>query len=156
MNKFQIISIPDTDPEQPVLYKLLIGTKYYLHKGKILKDSAERFLDDVFRGMRNKKCPEEYSNVVEYCLKFPSIHRIALEVVLNGPPAKILAKEKALYKKIVKDRESLNRADIAPYTPEWMIRQTMQERCEKCIPSGVVAGKKVVFKFCPNCGRLNK
>lgn len=158
MNKFIITSIPDIDNEKPVLYKVFIGTKgaYYLHKGKKLKESVDRFLDDVYRGMRSKGCPEFYSKVVEYCNKFPAIHQVSVEVIYSGEPSAVLKKEAALYKTMKKDSLSLNRLDIEPYKPEWMLRDTFQKRCENCIKSGIVNAKKITFKFCPNCGRLNK
>lgn len=158
MNKFIITNIPDTDETNPVLYKLIFGNsgKYYLHKGKKLKESADRFLDDVYRGMRNKGCPDFYSRVVDYCNQYPQIHKVGIEIVYNGPPAHLLKKETALYKKFAKDDSCLNRADLEPYKPEWMIRDTLQKRCENCLKNGIVGGKKTVFKFCPNCGRLNK
>lgn len=158
MNKFQITNIPDTNEDQPVLFRLLIGNngKYYLHKGKKLQESAERVLDDVFRGLRGKKCPEEYSEVIKYCQKFPAIHKIGIEVVFNGDPEKLLKKEDALYKAMKNDDLSLNRLDLPPYKPEWMLKQALQKRCENCLKSGIVDGKKITFKFCPNCGRLNK
>lgn len=46
--------------------------------------------------------------------------------------------------------------DIPIYKPEWMLKATYQQRCDSCITTGIVSKKKVIFKFCPNCGRLNK
>lgn len=157
MNKFLITEIPVVEDEtKPVLYKIWIGKRYYLHKGKALKDSAERFLDDVFRGMRSKSCPEAYTKVVEYCALHPQIYKASLDVVLNSDPAKVLRKEAIMYKAMKTDEESLNRLDLEPYKPEWMIRQSLQARCEICVKTGIVNGKTMAFKFCPNCGRLNK
>ncbi len=156
MNKFIISELPETDAAKPVLYKVHFSNRYYIHKGKTLKDSLDRLLDDVFRGMRGKKCSELYSNIVAHCLKYPSMHKVSVEVLLNADPAKILRKETALYKSMKGDISSLNRLDLEPYKPEWMVKQSLQERCEQCIPNGIVDGKKRTFKFCPNCGRLNK
>jgi hypothetical protein len=141
-----------------VLYKVTFGNsgKYYLHKGKKLDESVDRFLDDVYRGMRGKGCPDTYSKVVDFCKKYPAIHKVGIEIVSNAPPDTILKKEAALYKSMKKDEDSLNRLDIAPYKPEWMIREALQKRCENCLKSGVIGKKKTAFKFCPNCGRLNK
>lgn len=158
MNKFSIESIPIADNSKPVLYKIYLGNRYYLHKGKTLQESAERFLEDVFRGMRGKSCPESYSNAVEYCNLHPQIYKAVLELVLNADPDKILRKETALYKSMKNDDESLNRLDIEPYKPEWMLKQAIGKRCDKeaCIKSGIIEGKGKSFRFCPNCGRLNK
>lgn len=157
MNKFTIVEIPEVrDETKPVLYKIHLGNRYYLHKGKTLVESAEKLLDDVFRGMRGKKCPEAYSKVVEYCKLHPQVYKAVLEVVFNGEPGTILKKETAFYNQKKPDELSLNRYDVEPYKPEWMIKQTLQKRCENPITGGVVNGKKIKFKFCPNCGRLNK
>jgi hypothetical protein len=154
MHKFIIQDVPKTDPENPVLYKVQFGNMYYLHKGKLLFDSIEKFLDDVFRGMRGKKCSESYSKVVEHCRKYPALHKVSIEIVLNGEPEKILKKEAQLYKTMAKDKLSLNRTDIEPYKPEWMIKSSLQKRCGDCIQSGIIDDKKMLFKFCPVCGRL--
>lgn len=159
MNKFTIAEITGKeikDDTKPVLYKINIGTKYYLHKGKKIHDSLNRFLDDVFRGLRGKQCPAEYSNIVDYCKRYPSLHKVMPEVVSNDVPAKILALEDKMYKQMANDESCLNRLDIAPYKPEWMLKDAMQKRCEDCIKEGSVNDKKLKFKFCPNCGRLNK
>lgn len=158
MTKFTIGLFPETDTTKPVLYKVGFSDRYYLHKSKTLKEGVDRFLDDVFRGMRGKSCPESYSEVVKYCLKYPAIHKVSIEVVLNNEPDKILRKETALYKSMRLDPRSLNRLDIEPYKPEWMVKQTLGKRCDKdaCMKSVTLNGRKQSFKFCPNCGRLNK
>lgn len=164
MNKFIIAEMPnenELDLLQPVLYKIHIGTRYYLHKGKTLKESVDKLLDDVFRGMRGKKYPEQYSKLIEYCNKYPSVHKVVVELVFNGVPDKLLKMETKLYKEMANDDISLNRLDIEPYKPEWMIKETLQKRCTECL-THILYGekgkpsKKLVFKFCPNCGRLNK
>jgi len=157
MNKFIITSIQEVkDEENPVLYKVIVGKNYYVHKGKKLADSVNRFLDDVYRGMRGKKCPDNYSKVVEYCNLHPQIYKVSVEVISNGSPDTILKKEKSMYKSMKNDEYSLNRLDLEPYLPEWMLTQSLQKRCENPIYEGIVNGKKIKFKFCPNCGRLNK
>jgi len=156
MTKFILSDFPPTDETKPVLYKIELGNRYYLHKGKTLRESAERFLEDIFRGMRGKSCPEAYSKVVEYCKLYPQVYRSNIEVVLNDDADKILKKEASLYKSMKNNFESLNRTDLEPYKPEWMIKQSLQKRCENPITEGIVNGKKIKFKFCPNCGRLNK
>ena len=158
MNKFSVSELPVTDTQKPVLYKIFFSDRYYLHKGKTLKESIDRFLDDIFRGMRGKSCPKSYSEVVSYCLKYPAMHKVSVEIVLNAEPDKILRKEATLYKSMKADPQSLNNTDEEPYKPEWMIKQSLGKRCDKdaCIKAGVVNNKKQLFKFCPNCGRLNK
>ena len=157
MTKFLVSDYPDdVNEDLPVLYDILFAGKYYLHKSKKLREGVDRFLEDVFRGMRGKSCPNQYQKVVDFCNKYPAIYQVQISVVSNDTAPKILKKEKALLKKRMKDENSLNRADIEPYTPEWMLKQSLQERCENPITEGVVKGKKLKFKFCPNCGRLNK
>ena len=159
MNKFSISELPKTDAEKPVLYKVYFSDRYYLHKGKVLSDSLNRFLDDVFRGARGKKYPDAYSEVVKHCIKYPSMYKVSVELVLNSEPDKLLKKETVLYKAMKNDDLSLNRLDIAPYKPEWMLKQSLGKRCdtEACITSGIITGKKKTsFQFCPRCGRLNK
>lgn len=158
MNKFTTAPLPPVNDEKPVLYKVFFSNMYYLHKSKTLKEGVDRFLDDIFRGIRGKVSPESYSEVVKYCLKYPAIHRVSVELVLNADPDKILKKELAMRKSMKNDPCSLNRLDLEPYKPEWMIKQALQKRCDNdsCIKSGVVSGKKQSFRFCPNCGRLNK
>lgn len=157
MHKFKV-TLPDVviDNSKPALYKVHFKDRYYLHKGKVFGESVERLLDDIFRGMRGKKVPDCYSNVVDHCNKYPSLYKVEVELVLNDSPDKILRKETVLYKAMKTDPASLNRLDIAPYKPEWMIKQSLQSRCEECITTGVINDKKTKFKFCPNCGRLNK
>lgn len=160
MNKFIVSILPTKKPineDLPVLYKVNIGNgKYYLHKSKKLIEGAERLMDDVYRGMRSKGCPEAYSEVVKYCNQYPAIHKVSVELVLNAEPGKVLKMETKLYKSMLRDSNSLNRIDLEPYKPEWMIKQALQSRCEQCLPDGIVNGKKLKFRFCPNCGRLNK
>ena len=164
MNKFTIAERADTkeyDESLPVLYKIHIGNKFYLHKGKNLSESLNRLLDDVFRGIRGKQCPPEYLNFVSYCKKYPAVHRVMPEIVLNAPPAKILALEDKMWKQMKNDESCLNALDIAPYKPEWMLREVMQKRCNEddggCLHALRGSDDKMhKFKFCPNCGRLNK
>lgn len=159
MTKFTVQDYPEVkDESKPVLYKVWFGNNYYIHKGKKLKESVDRFLEDVFRGMRNKSCPPQYSEVVKHCLKYPAIHKVMVELISNAEPDTIFKKESALYKAAKNDEFSLINSEIEPYKPEWMIKQALQKRCDNdaCITSGVVNKKKLQFKFCPNCGRLNK
>ena len=158
MNKFSIGELPETDKDKPVLYKVFFSDKYYLHKGKLLAESLTRFLDDVFRGTRGKGCLESYSEVVKHCQKYPSMYKVTVELVLNAEPDKVLKKETALYKAMKNDDSSLNRLDLEPYKPEWMLKQSLGKKCDNkaCIKSGIIAGKTKSFRFCPNCGRLNK
>jgi hypothetical protein len=156
MTKFIISSLPESNEELPVLYFIIFGGRPYLHKGKKLKESADKLLEDVFRGMRGKSCPPQYQKIVDFCKKYPAIYQVQIKIVANDTAPKILKKEKSLLKIVYKDSNSLNRADLEPYTPEWMLKQTLQERCSNPITEGTVNGKKLKFKFCPNCGRLNK
>ena len=153
--------IPETNESLPVLYKLHIGNKYYIHKGRKLKESANRLLYDVFRATKNAAkvdskplvISEYYSNLVDYCVKFPQVHKVMIELVLNDTPEKVLAMEAKLLKKASKDIECINRTDLAQYKPEWMLRDKYQKRCESCIESGVIGGKDMKFMFCPQCGK---
>ena len=165
MHKFKVIKNDPPkgyDPEKPVLYKLYFGDKYFLHKGKKLDDSIERLLDDIFRGMRSGKgdkvfkVNEAYSEVVAHCNRNPSLYKVVCEVVLNADPDKILRKEDSLYRQMKSDPQAFNITSIPPYKPEWMVKQSLQKRCENCITTGFINDKKAKFKFCPNCGRLNK
>lgn len=155
MNKFIVTEYPATDETKPVLYKVYFANRSYLHKGKKLRESVDRFLDDVDRGIRGMKYPDSYSEVVKYCQQYPQVHKVMVEVVLNAEPAKLLRKETAMYKAIKNDPETLNRLDIEPYKPEWMLKEVFQKRCDPCLKTGVVSGKKIAFRFCPNCGHIN-
>ena len=156
MNKFLVSEYPKTDETKPVLFKVFFAGKHYLHKGKKLRESVDRFLDDVDRGMRGKSCPPDYNNVIDYCKKHPQVYKVSIQVVLNDAPAKLLKMEDRLFKGFKNDPDTLNDKEKPAYRPEWMIREVSQQRCENdgCIKDGVIAQKKVNFKFCPNCGRL--
>lgn len=158
MNKFSIIEIPETDDTKPVLFKVWFANRYYIHKGKKLRESMDRFLDDVDRGIRGKVFPPDYSYVVDYCKKHPQVYKVTIEVLLNDLPAKLLKLEDKLFKGFKNDPETLNDKQTPAYRPEWMLREIFHKRCVEngCIKNGVVSGKKIVFKFCPNCGHLNK
>ena len=158
MNKFTITDLPEVNEEKPVLYKVYFGSNYYVHKGKKLKESLDRLLDDVFRGMRGKKSPKDYDKIVKLCLKYPAINKVSVQKLFNGDPLALLKKESTVLKFLYKDPLCLNDPETPPYKPEWMIKQTLGKRCDKdeCIKSGMVNNKKQSFKFCPNCGRLNK
>jgi hypothetical protein len=171
MNKFTVVVkkfAVELDENKPVLYKVYIGSCYYLHKGKKLKESYNKLLDDIFRGIREigkrnidktdvkQKYDERYSNIINYCIKYPAIHKVYIEVISNDIPSKLLKLEDKLYKEMEHDELSLNRTDLGAYKPEWMLKQVYQERCNECVKNGVVGTKKTKFKFCPMCGRLNK
>ncbi len=159
MTKFIIAKLPDDiDPSQYVLFKVFFGAqgRYYLHKGKELSVSLNKLLEEVFRGMRGKSCRDDYSKIVKYCTDNPSVNKVSVEVILNSDGEKILKREDKEYKAMAKDDLSLNRLDIKPYKPETWLRDILQDRCEKCISTGTLAGKKTKFKFCPNCGRVIK
>lgn len=154
MNKF-IYEVPKHDNEQPVLFKVFIGNKgkYFVHKGKQLAASVDRFLDDVFRGTRGMKYPKEYELVVDYCNLFPAINRASIEVLVNGEPGMVLKEEERLLRSILKDDLCLNHRSIPPYKPNWMLKDVYKDKCIKCVISGTVEGKKLKFNFCPRCGR---
>lgn len=157
MNKFSVIEYPEVKNDaNPVLYKVNFANRYYIHKGKKLRDSVDRFLDDVDRGMRGKSCPSDYVHVVEYCKKHPQVYKVSIEVILNDVPAKLLRAEDRLFKGFKSDQETLNDKEAKSYRPEWMLKEIYQERCDPCISSGVVGGKKMKFRFCPNCGHVIK
>ncbi len=78
MNKFSVIEYPEVkNDSNPVLYKVNFANRYYIHKGKKLRDSVDRFLDDVDRGMRGKSCPPDFAHVVEYCKKHPQVYKVS-------------------------------------------------------------------------------
>ena len=157
MNKFLITSTPEVpDKESPVLFKILIGNKHYIHKGKEIKQSVDKFLDDVFRGLRDKVFPDAYIEFVKYCKAYPQMYQVAIQLILNDTPDKILKKEAQLLKEAKKDSNSLNNHDVAQLKPEWMLRHVFQEKCTLCHKNGIIDNKKVKFKFCPNCGRSIK
>lgn len=156
MNKFTIAELPETNKDLPILYEIHIGSKYYLHKGKTLKESLDKVLDDVFRGIRDKNYSPAYSFFVKYCKTYPALHRVSVNVVLNDVPKKVLAMEDKRYKQMQSDECTLNNLEIKPYKPEWMLKEIFQERCATCIPDGIINGKKLKFKFCPNCGKSIK
>lgn len=161
MNKFTVAAMPiQEDKDNPVLFKVELGSRYYIHKGKALAESVNRLLDDVFRGVRDKKCPDHYSLFVEYCKRYPAINKVTVSILLNDTPAKVLAAEGREYKKMKKDSNTLNRLDLEPYKPEWMLRAKFQEKCNECVIyywTGIsMSAKQVKAKFCPNCGRANK
>lgn len=142
----------------PVLYRLYFGHQghYLLWKGKKLNDSVESTLSDIFRGFRDKSHLPGVKKVVEFLKIHATIRRVAVEVVYNGKPELLLKKEEAVYKQMRKDKLSLNNFDIEIYKPEWMLKASAQQRCKTCVLSGVINKKTTKFKFCPNCGRLNK
>lgn len=155
-NKFKVIEYPETNPDLPVLYKVHFANRYFIHKGKKLRDSVDRFLDDVDRGIREKKYPEDYANVVKYCNTHPQVYKVTIEVLLNDTPAKLLKMEDKLFKGFKNDPETLNDEKKPSYRPEWMLKEMFQKRCDPCVTSGILGGKKAKFRFCPNCGHLNK
>lgn len=152
MNKFLVAEYPATDETKPVLYKVFFANNYYLHKGKKLRESVDRFLDDVWRGMRGKSFPAQYSEVILHCNAHPSLYKVTIDVVLNDTPARILKKEEELYETFKKDKLDLHVPDMPPYKPEWMLKEMYQKRCDPCIKSAIVDGKKMKFRFCPRCG----
>lgn len=161
MNKFiisEMDGIEKIDPSNPVLYYVFFGDKgkYYLHKSKTIKEGCDKFLDDVFRGIRGKNFPEMYSNVVDYCKKFPSLYKVSVKVEANLDPDKLLKYEAKLYKLMKNDSNSLNNLVVGQFKPEWMLRHALAEKCVTCLKSGIIAGKKESFNFCPKCGRANK
>ena len=148
----------DVDESKPVLYKIMFGNtgNYYVHKGKLLVFSLDRLLEEVTRGTVGKSCSEYYKRIVEYCKSYPGVNKISVELIYNGQPSAVLSKEKALLDKMKKDPYSLNNFELEQLRPEWMLKDIFQKRCDECIPSGVVDGKKTKFRFCPNCGHLIK
>ncbi len=151
------------DKSLPILFKVIFKSGYYyLHKGKDLNESSERLLYDIFRGIvayqngKQLKLSEDILRVVDYCIRYPQINSVRLEVVFNGEPEKLLSIEKKEYNKGKKDPLCLNNFEVYPYTPEWMLRHKYAKRCEKCIKSGVVDDVKMKFIFCPKCGKSIK
>lgn len=158
MHKFIVSEYPAVKkPDQPVLYKVWFGNKFYVHKGKVLKDSVEKLLDDVFRGIRGLNCSDLYSNIVAHCKKYPAITRLTVELIANDIPQKIINKEASFYKD-KNNPNSLIDTNKTPYIPEWMLKEKFKKRCEEsgCITSGTVNKKTMKFEFCPNCGHKNR
>lgn len=156
MNKFSItedLAGKIIDENLPVLYNVYFGDKghYYLHKSKEFKKGYTKFLDDIFRGIRHFKYPEMYAEVVEFCHKYPSLYKVRIELLCNDDPKKIIKTEAGLFRKMKTDDLSLNAAK--QFKPEWMLRHTFKDKCESCIKNSVINKEKVLFNFCPICGR---
>jgi hypothetical protein len=158
------------DDTKPVLFQVEVGKYYYIHKGKNLKDSVNKMLDDVHREIKvkadakvnpekydNRKdyCPQ-YSKLIEYFALHPQIYKVSVRLLLNAEPDKILKEEAKLYKAMKSDENSLNNLEIGQFKPEWMLRHTFKEKCNKCHKNGIIEGKKIEFNFCPICGRSIK
>lgn len=156
MNKYTIAEVPEANIDAPVLYRIHIGSKYYLHKGKTLKESLDLFLDNCFRGLRGKSYNPAYINFIDYCRRYPALHKVEAEVVFNGAPDKLLALETKMYKTMKNDEATLNNLEIKPYQPEWMLKEKFQKRCDECIKVGFIDGKAQKFNFCPMCGKSIK
>jgi hypothetical protein len=161
MTKFLISSYPATDENKPVLYEVWFAGKSFMHKGKLLKESVDKFLDAVFRGMKKVKLGQEldtyllpYKEIIEYCNKYPAINTVHISIILNADAPKLLKKEKSLLKKRIKDENCLDTTDR--YTPEWMLKEQRQQRCIEHATVGIIDGKKESFMFCPRCGALIK
>ena len=113
-------------------------------------------LDDVFRGIRDKNYPELYKEVVAFCKKYPSLHKVTVQLAMNDEPKEVLKYEAALFKEMASDKFSLNNLVLGQFKPDWMLREALSDKCSACIKTGVVSGKKMMFKFCPSCGRAIK
>lgn len=150
--------IPEVkNPDQPVLFYVHIASMYFLHKGKKLDDSVNNFLASIDRALRGLKYDDPIKDAVAYCKKHPGINKVSVELVMNAAPGTILAKEAAMLKQLKKDPSSLNNPDVDQYKPEWMLKEVYHKRCEgDCVGSGIVDGKKMKFRFCPNCGHIPK
>lgn len=146
------------DEEKPVLYRINFGDtgKYYIHKGKLLVFSLNRFLEEVTRGTVGKFCSPHYKKASEYCALHPSVNKVSVELIYNGQPSAILSKEKSLLTKIKRDSSALHDHTLEQLRPEWMLKDIFQKRCTECIPFVITDGKKMKFRFCPNCGHLIK
>jgi len=155
MNKYSIAERVEVDIAYPVLYKIEIGKKYYLHKGKRLEDSLNKFLDDLFRGVRANEYKGVLHKAVDYCKKYPAIHKVSVNVVFNGNAEELLALEDKIYLEMATDDNSLNDTNIPPYKPEWMLK-TFIKRCAKCPSVGIVYGEEMVFNYCPKCSHKIK
>lgn len=142
--------------EMPVLMRINIGTMFYITKGKRFKETVDFFLSDVDRGLRGLKNTPAVEKVVAYCKKFPQINKVSVDLLYNGQPQAVLTKEAALLKKNKSNPECLNDPNIPQYKPEWMQKDIFHKRCVECNHGGVLDGKKTVFRFCPNCGHINK
>lgn len=158
-HKFTIVGgLPEVkNPDNPVLFYVHIASMFYLIKGKKMEETANNFLASIDRALRGLKFQPEMENVVAYCKKHPGINKVSVELVLNGTPQSVLTKEAQLLKQLKKDPASLNNPDVPQYKPEWMLKEVYHKRCEgECINVGIVDGKKMKFRFCPNCGHVPK
>jgi hypothetical protein len=128
--------------------------KYYIHKSKNLKEGVNKFLDDVFRGMRGLSCSEYYKEAVDYCKRYPAVYEVKIDLILNSDPQSVLLREAKELRKYKNNTDCMNY--LPQFKPEWMLKEVYHQRCEKCISYGVVGKIKTQFRFCPNCGHLNK
>jgi len=159
MNKFIVSEYPEVkNPELPVLFKIYIGLKgkYFIHKGKKLKESVDSFLDNIDRFTRDKSCSEYFQKAGSYCKLNPGVNKASIEIVFNGVATSILSREKAMLDKTKKDPDCLNNHELPQLKPEWMLKEAFIKRCDPCITDGTINGKKAKFRFCPNCGHMNK
>lgn len=159
MNKYVIGNVEGEDivtSDNPTLYIVKFGRYNFIHKSKDFRKGLKSLLDDVFRGIRGKSSSEYNKNLIAYLLRYPAIYNANVDVVACGTPSAILKKEAQLLKVAKDDPMNLNNHDLPQFKPEWMLKEVYHKRCDKCVRNGIIDGKKETFRFCPNCGHVNK
>lgn len=109
---------------QPSVYKLFFGTRYFIFKGKLFPGSPEQNLSDIYklRWARQQKIDHIFYPVVEH-IKRTRVLSCTVEIILQTDDVHDLVEmERKLLQVCKEDPNCLNR-HFEPIIPKWIAEQ---------------------------------
>lgn len=112
--------ISNIDTSMPALYKIHLGSKYFIWKGKSLKKSVEQNMFDIEKLLRRSEQPSHlfYPAIIHIRRGRPARAEIEI-VLLTEDPELLIAAERDTLADAREDKNCLNTI-YEPHRPKWM------------------------------------
>lgn len=114
-NKDQIL------PDQPVVYKLNFGSKYFVWKGKTIK-SLEQNCTDIYKFVWKPKPGHAFMPMAAYIRKARILECLVEVIIQTEDPKLLIDTERSLLEAGKNDPHCLNEI-FEPHVPKWLAEE---------------------------------
>lgn len=135
--------------DEPAVYKFYFGKKYFIWKGKSLKNSVEQNLADVYKLMWSPKIGHAFMPMVEYIRKYRVASCKVEVLVQTSDPRVFLKSEQDILKDGQIDPACLNQV-FESQIPKWL-----EAELATYIPAKKTANKAITATMPVNHGNTS-